>query len=110
MVKINILFYFKISYNFNNIYIIILHLMPSFTSCSILDLTYIVLIIQTLDFERALELLVIKSIAQHTAEFLCGHVFLYLISVKAHIPDKEKLFMGEQLPQYFRVKAEAAQF
>lgn len=88
--------------------IIVLHLVPGFTSCSVLDLTCIVLIIQTPGFELALELLVTKSIAQHTAEFLYGYVFLYLIIVRAHMPDKEKLFMGEQLPQHFRVKAEAA--
>lgn len=77
-------------------------------SCSILDLMCIVLIIQTPDFELALELLITKSIAQHTAEFLYGYVFLYLIIVRAHMPDKEKLLMEEKLPKYFRVKAEAA--
>lgn len=82
--------------------------MPSFSSCSILDLTCIVLLIQTPDFDLAPELLVTKSIAQHSAEFLCVYVFLYLISVRANIPDKEELFMGEELPQYFRVKAVAA--
>lgn len=81
--------------------------MPSFTSCSILDLTCILLIIHTPDFDLALELLVINSVAQHTAQFLYVYVFLYLISVRANIPDKEKLFMGEQLPQYFREKAVA---
>lgn len=98
---------FKYLVTFITIYIIVLHLMPRFTSCSILDLTCILSIIQTPDFDLAPELLVTKSAAQHTAEFLYVYVFLYLISVRANIPDKEKLFMGEQLPQYFREKAVA---